>query len=917
MEFPLRAMREELATVSRSCGADRNGFSPRHGFVPFEISQAENDLGTRLREVARIHRKSVALVDQNGLALEYEDLLNQATRVAIVLHRWLMENPDTPRIVAVVAQTGTPGIIGLIGSLLAGCAYFPIDPAWPDTRISKLLRESKAGILLADASAMERLQSQEGNLDVSSFDLSCLISSSSKSFPEEPLSLPTVGPGGTAAIFATSGSTGEPKLVALSHRAILFDIGRQTNDLFLEPLDRFDLLFSIGFSASLASIFGALLTGAQLHLFDLKSGLASLAEWLDDRDISLTTMSVSTLRSVFLTPQRRFTGKALRLVSVGSEPLLAHDVQIFQQLFPERVVLQNAMAATETRTYSQFFVGRDEVVGNVVPIGWPVAEKRVVLLDGNVVAQEGRSGEIAVRSRYLASGYINDPRLTAEKFEFFEDGSVQYRTGDLGEWAPDGSLIFLGRADWQVKIRGYRVELLAVEAALRRCSGVANCAVVAKENQPGEPRLVAYVVGLPSGIETVRKLRAFLANELPDYMVPSLFLCLEALPLNANGKIDRNRLPVPPCEIEDDIAAPVTPVETELRRIWSTVLKIDGFSRDATFEELGGDSLQLLQMQLHMRASFANDLPAGRSIVSYLHATLAETAAAIELESGSRGSGSALTQYAAGGTRGTVVFFPGIVGNFLNVEAAAPYVSSDWSVYGLDLQKIIWQQPVHTLIEIAHSAKQHIRSAVAPDTPLVLIGYCLGAQVAFEIARKIADAGEGYPLVCIIDTSTVTRLCSEQRSKWKLVRNAIMNLPQWLAWNCTEPDYEKLAQAVKRRLVSFQRPVQIDEIMGIRNPTAFDSATFPQPVLEVMRANFEALATYTPGSYAGPVAVFRTRKRTLFADRESTMGWGAVSTGEIEVNWISGLHHTCMAGKDLKENMVTINSRIEAYRTTR
>ncbi len=909
---------EQPATISRSRGTDRNGFSPWDGFVPFDTSQAESDLGTRFREIVSVHSQSVALVDRDEAILTYHELLSQADVIAAAIGKRLEENPVAPRIAAIVAGAGIQAIVGVVGALLAGCAYFPIDPAWPDARIRKLLVESKAGILLVDSVAKNLIPRIPDDLCLSLFDIGNLVCCKSDLGAKGASSeTPAVAPGDTAAIFATSGSTGEPKLVALSHRAILFDIGRQTNDLFLGPHDRLDLLFSIGFSASLAPIFGALLSGAQLHLFDLKENAASLPGWLADREISLTTMSVSTLRSVFLAPRRSFTGKALRLASVGSEPLLAQDVHMFQQLFPEHVVLQNAMAATETRTYAQFFVVRGEETSEVVPIGVPVTEKEVMLLDNGEAVQEGNAGEIIVRSKYLASGYINDLELTRRNFKFSEDGTILYRTGDLGRWAPDGSLMFLGRTDWQVKIRGHRVELLAVEAALRQCSGVVNCAVVAREDQPGELHLVAYIVGLVGGTGAVRKLRTFLASSLPDYMAPSFFVFLDALPLNDNGKLDRNRLPAPTREMRDDAGAAATTVEAELRRLWSAMLKIEGFSRDATFVELGGDSLTMLQTRLHMQASFARGLPAEGNSAFYLNATLAETAAAIELESRSGNSGSALTQYATGGKRGAVVIIPDVPGHFLKVEAVVPYVGSDWSVYGLDILKITRQHSTHTLAEIAHAARLQIQSAVGSDCPLVLIGNCLGAQVGFEIARETADSGGGWPLVCTIDTVTVVKLRLGQHGKWTRIWNMITNFPQWVVWNCAEPDYERLAQGVKRRFASSRRRVQLNEIMGIRSPSAHDSSTLPESVLETMRRNFEAVSSYVPGSYAGPIAVFRTWRRTLFADRDPTMGWGANSKGEIDVEWLSGLHHTCMEGKNLKKNMVAINARIEAFQPTR
>ncbi len=284
-------------------------------------------------------------------------------------------------------------------------------------------------------------------------------------------------------------------MVALSHRAILFDIGRQTNDLYLGPDDRFDSLFSYAFSASLATTFGALLNGSEVHCYDLRHNMTALRGWLADSRITISTMTVSMLRSVCLSGPRAPDMSAMRLLSVGGEAVHPADVEAFRSVFPATCILQNAMASTESRTYVQYFVPSSGPVESPVPIGFPVAGKEVLLVDeqGSPVPS-GSEGEITVRSRYLAVGYANDAPLTAIKFQAQADGTVVFRTGDRGCFRPDGSLGFLGRTDSQAKIRGYRVELDHIAQAVELHPDVRTAVVVACGDSGGNDRLVAYIV---------------------------------------------------------------------------------------------------------------------------------------------------------------------------------------------------------------------------------------------------------------------------------------------------------------------------------------------------------------------------------------------------------------------------------------
>lgn len=632
----------------RSRGAERNGFAPWEGFVAFERSDAESEAGTCFERIASRNASSRALIDSDGAALTYEELAGLAERVRSAISQGLAAEPGRQPVAAMLAATNARGIIGVIGSLLAGCAYLPLDPRWPDLQIQKVVAKANPELILTDEAGAVVADRLQLSADRRTIDLQSAISNrAAPHYPAEPEQARMVRPERALAIFATSGTTGEPKLVSLPHRAVLFDIGRQRNDLFLGPADRFDLLSSLAFSASLAPLFGAVLHGAQLHLFDAHHCLASLPEWLEQRGITISTMPVSTLRAVFLGPRRKFEGRALRMISVSADVLLEPDVRCFHSLFPARVVLQNALASTEARTYAQHFLIPGEDLPDSVPVGWEVSGKRIELIRGGSPVPVGEPGEIVIRSKYLSSGYVSDPVSTAKKFDVLDDGSAVYRTGDIARFAENGVLTYLGRLDRQVKVRGYRVELAAIESALLRIPGVSDCAVTSRTSQVGDSRVIAYTAGLPEGPDSISLLRSALAGALPDYMIPSEFHIVDAIPVNVNGKIDLNLLP----EEKRPRTSPVnrgceTPAEMELRAIWSRLLGLDDFDRNETFAALGADSLQVLQLQMAMMDSFGSGSPAGRHFDFYANATLAETASAIESELESGGSDCAVVPIA-------------------------------------------------------------------------------------------------------------------------------------------------------------------------------------------------------------------------------------------------------------------------------
>jgi amino acid adenylation domain-containing protein len=427
------------------------------------------------------------------------------------------------------------------------------------------------------------------------------------------------GPDSLAMILYTSGSTGTPKGVMHNHRNVLADARNVTNGWHVTGEDRFLLYASLSFANSVRTIYGSLLNGAALYPFDVRErGFAELADWLTDKRITIIR-GVPTFFRSFMTSidaDRRFPD--VTILSLGGEPMLTRDLEYFNRHFSPRCVLTHALGPTECLTVCWALIAHGtEATGGKLPIGRCLPGKEVLLWDeAQREVAAGEVGEIAVRSRYLSPGYWGDPERTRASFVPDPDGSDAriYRTGDLGMRTPDGTLVHVGRKDFQAKIRGFRVDVVEVENALRAVGGVRHAVVVPREVAPGEPRLVAYYVVANDAPVTAAGLRAALRQALPDYMIPSAFVALDAIPVTPTGKTDRLRLPPPAWEQRDREAARLAPgsaVESRLAAIWASILGVDEVGLDDDFFDLGGDSLHAARIAARVAAEWKLAIPVG------------------------------------------------------------------------------------------------------------------------------------------------------------------------------------------------------------------------------------------------------------------------------------------------------------------
>ncbi|MFL5384639.1 MAG: amino acid adenylation domain-containing protein, partial [Longimicrobiaceae bacterium] len=543
-----------------------------------------------------------------GGELTYAQLNARANRLAHRL-RALGVGPDAR--VAICAERTPEMVAGLLAVLKAGGAYVPLDPAYPEERLRWLLADSAPVAVLAHGSLAARFAG--AGVPVLELD------AGSPAWAAGPETNPGRGallPEHLAYVIYTSGSTGRPKGVMVTHRAVGRQAAAVQAGFGLRPDDRSLQFASIAFDASVEEIFGALLTGAALVLRDEAWLEGAHAFWSRCARHRVTVADLPTrFWQLLLDEPSAAIPPCVRLLAIGGEAVEPAALEAWFRRAGHRPPLLNTYGPTETTVNATL----REIAGDPATwrsIGRPVANTRVYLLDarGGPVPV-GVAGELYIGGGQVARGYLGRPGLSAERFvpDPFarEPGARLYRTGDLGRWLPEGSIEFLGRTDFQVKIRGFRIELGEIEARLAEHAAVRDAVVLAREDAPGEKRLVAYVVA-DEGLD-VESLRAHLAERLPSYMVPAAFVRLDAFPATAGGKVDRRALPAPEGDAlaARGYEAPEGETEQALADIWAEVLRVERVGRQDSFFELGGHSLLAVRVISRVRQRLAVEVALG------------------------------------------------------------------------------------------------------------------------------------------------------------------------------------------------------------------------------------------------------------------------------------------------------------------
>ncbi len=577
-----------------------------------------NDVSIRYPEPANLQLLAEAqaartpdapAVAASGCRLTYRELHERANRLAHLLQN---QGVGPESAVAVLLERSVEMVVALLGVLKAGAAYLPLDPTHPAERLALLLADSGAEVLLVQERFRFRIPT--GSPTVLSMDELERLRAGRPAQNPACRALPE----NAAYIIYTSGSTGRPKAVVNTHRAICNRLLWGQEYFGLGPRDRVLQKTPYTFDVSVWEIFAPLIAGSELVLARPEGHRDNgyLIDLIREREIT-TVHFVPSMLSAFLGSAGVETCRSLRRVVASGEALTPELARRFYLGLPHRdIALYNLYGPTEAAVEVSAWALPQGGGEGPVPIGRPIANLRLYVHDGNLLPMSpGGPGELLIGGVGLARGYLGRPDQTAESFvpDSFsgEEGGRLYRTGDLVRRREDGALEYLGRLDHQVKLRGYRVELGEIEAALRRCPGVVDGAVVLREDTPGDQRLVAYVVpeGEPASASEWQR---FLARSLPEYMVPSAFVTLLTLPQNAHGKVDRRSLPAPDRvrpELTETFIAPRSPLERTIADLWADLLNLDRVGVEDNFFHLGGHSLLVAQALSRLRQAFSLEMP--------------------------------------------------------------------------------------------------------------------------------------------------------------------------------------------------------------------------------------------------------------------------------------------------------------------
>jgi amino acid adenylation domain-containing protein len=805
-----------------------------------------------------------------GGSLTYRELDEAANRLA---HLLVAQGVGPGECVGLLLSRSAEAIVAIMAVLKTGAAYVPIDPGLPDARIDFIVADAAPIAAVTTADLAGRLDGQ----DVMVIDVN------DPAVGTQPgTGLPGPSPDDIAYLMYTSGTTGVPKGVAITHLNLTRLLESRITGLHLPPGQVWSQSHSLAFDESVREICGALLSGGRLVVVP-----EPVARSLDDFHALLISEQVDVLAQTpsavgMLSPQ----GLASMALLVAGE---ACPAELVDRWAPGRVMI-NAYGQTET-TVNVAMTAPLTPGSGVAPIGSPVAGAALFVLDEWLRAvPAGVVGELYVAGTGLGVGYWRRAGLTGSRFvacPFGAPGMRMYRSGDLVRWGADGQLVYVGRTDEQVKIRGYRIELGEIRAALAQTPGVQQAVVIAREDRPGDKRRVGYVTGKadPAG------LRSALAERLPAYMVPAAVMVLEALPVTVNGKLDKRALPAPEYTAAE-YRAPATAVEEIMADIYAQVLGLERVGVDDSFFDLGGDSLSAMRVIAAINKALDADLavrtvfhaPTVRSLSQQLGRQAGE-AEVVPVEVLKEGTGVPLfCIHPAGG----VSWAYRALGSYLD----CPIIGIQQILHGQEAEP-------RSIRDMAKNYADRIQG-LDPAGPYNLLGWSFGGAVAHELAIELQRRGCVIARLILLDArpsidSSVTSpnpAPVEQDILEEVLRFYHLSVPER-----DEPvTYEQLAELVRERdAVGFARYKQYLDFIG-QNHTS----------------NLALLRAHEPGVFDGDMTIFSAARTESDYSSSPLQIWRPYVAGDITVYSIDCTHEEMLSteplnmyGKQLKHSLVT------------
>lgn len=847
---------------------------PATDYVPFPVEALRRSVPDLFEQAVAKHAERLA-VRGRARELTYDALNRRANRVA---HAILSARGNREEPVALLLEHDVATIVGILGVLKAGKSYVPLDASYPRERIDYILADTQVELLLSSdktlSMARARRQNEATILNIDRLDRGLSEGNPGLSIPCHAI----------AAVMYTSGSTGRPKGVMYAHRNLLHSARVATNGYHVCQEDRNALLASCSFGASISDVYTPLLNGGRVCPFNVRNeGVSGLPEWLVREGITILHV-VPTLFRNFVNALRgdeRFP--KLRLVALGGETIQMSDMDLYRRYMPDHCLLRVSFALSEAAaTVSRVLIDKaTDIPGNVVPAGYAVEDTEVLVVD-----DEGRPvgsdtvGEIVIQGPYLSPGYWRRPDLTAQAFRPVpgRDGLRSYRTGDLGRLSPDGCLTYVGRKDFQLKIRGFRVEPGEIETALGAHGSVKDVVVVAREDAPGDKRLVAYVAANGAPQPTAGELKESLKAKLPDYMVPSAIVVLEKLPLTPNDKVDRLALPAPDrAAFAGD--APFVPartlVERQLAKIWTEILRVGDVGVTDNFFDLGGHSLLAVRLFTQIENIFGRKLP----LATLMNAPTIEKLASVLREQPIGGASSALMPIETGGT--LPPFFCVASRDALAFLYLARHLGADQPFYALHpLNLIDLEAPRFEVGDLVRRYAEALR-AVQRTGPYFIGGICYGGIIACELANELQRQGQEVALLALLDTPYPWTVLP--RPFAKVMRSAARS---WHTFQRLDRG-SRWSYVCSRSRALFRRTTGRVDVSAEPDTAGAVDAVYWRVIPQAYQ---RAFAHYRPKPYSFPVALFLASDTPVGFLSDWRMKWRKLATGKHETHVVPGDH---------------------------
>lgn len=851
--------------------------------APWNDTQAdfpsEKSLHVLFSETAQKFPSRIAARFGNS-TLTYQALNEKANQFA---HALIEQGVKPGQRIGVAAERSLELLVTMLAILKTGAAYVPLDPLHPTDRIEFILEDSACEVLVVSSSQQGRFKLPQREM---------VIEAVWPTLPDFPALDPPVPSSGNDLMYVlyTSGTTGRPKGVQTKHNGVVNVLLSVQKKPGLTPADKTVALATITFDLATVEIYLPLLTGAELVLVDNVTSRNGerLADLLVTQGITFLQATPATLRMLWEAGWRG--SKELVVISCAE----ALPMDLARKLMESCRALWNFYGPTETTIYATGIqiLPTDECI----TIGRPIDNTQVFILDEQLrPLPPGKAGEIGIAGVGLAKGYLNQAQLTAEKFINFPlaDGrSVRlYRTGDLGRFDASGAIHYLGRIDQQVKIRGHRIEVAEIEHHLLKQTGIKNAVVIAREDIPGDQRLVAYIVPgqyISDQEAQIGLWRQGIRRMLPDYMVPNNFILLEALPVTPNGKIDKKALPKPGTRVQtpQQVAYPQTKAEHLLASIWIDVFDLDTIDIDENFFDIGGHSLNAVQVMTRLEKETGRRLPLS---TLFEFPTIRKLAQVVE-ESQKPATSKSLVPIKPEGSKVPVYIIHGIGLNLLNFSGLVAHTDPDQPIYGLQAKGLDGtEEPLDKMEDIAaHYIAEVLEHN--PTGPYAIAGYSFGGYVAYEMAQQLTAMGKEIKMLAMFDTDAralINHHTVVGRIIWKIGRQ----FPKlvWIGKSLIKHPLPTLSYQwnfVQARMNALLR------IAGINlEPETKDE---PAHLVYLMEKHETAFQNYVLRPYTGTIDLFRATSRLYFIDDFHYLGWKDYAGGGVRVHDVPGDHATML-----------------------